>query len=149
MAKILVLYYSAYGHVETLAKAVAEGARSAGGVEVTIKRVPELMPEEVARKAEAKLDQVAPIAAVAELSDYDAIIFGTPARFGNMASQMRNFSSIRQAVCGQRAHSWARWAACLPPPERAGETRPRSLHSGTPWPITASSSSGSPMPQRS
>ncbi|OHE23741.1 MAG: NAD(P)H:quinone oxidoreductase, type IV [Syntrophobacterales bacterium RBG_19FT_COMBO_59_10] len=91
MGKILVLYYSTYGHVETLAKAVAEGARSAGGVEVTIKRVPELMPEEVARRAEAKLDQVAPIAAVAELSEYDAIIFGTPTRFGNMASQMRNF----------------------------------------------------------
>ena len=91
MGKILVLYYSTYGHVETLAKAVAEGARSAGGAEVTIKRVPELMPEEVARRAEAKLDQVAPIAAVAELSEYDAIIFGTPTRFGNMASQMRNF----------------------------------------------------------
>lgn len=91
MGKILVLYYSTYGHVETLAKAVAEGARSAGGVKVTIKRVPELMPEEVARRAEAKLDQVAPIAAVAELSEYDAIIFGTPTRFGNMASQMRNF----------------------------------------------------------
>ena len=91
MAKILVLYYSTYGHVEILAKAVAEGARSAGGVDVTIKRVPELMPEDVALKAEAKLDQAAPIAAAAELSDYDAIIFGTPTRFGNMASQMRNF----------------------------------------------------------
>lgn len=91
MAKILVLYYSTYGHVETLAKAVAEGALSAGGVEVTIRRVPELMPEEVARKAGAKLDQEAPIAAVNELADYDAIIFGTASRFGNMASQMRNF----------------------------------------------------------
>lgn len=91
MAKILVLYYSTYGHVETLAKAVVEGALSAGGVEVAIRRVPELMPEEVARKAGAKLDQEAPIAAVNELADYDAIIFGTASRFGNMAAQMRNF----------------------------------------------------------
>jgi len=91
MAKILVLYYSTYGHVETLAQAVAEGALSAGGIEVAIRRVPELMPEEVARKAGAKLDQGAPIAAVNELADYDAIIFGTASRFGNMASQMRNF----------------------------------------------------------
>jgi NAD(P)H dehydrogenase (quinone) len=80
-----------YGHVETLANAVAEGVRSVEGVEVTIKRVPELMPEEVARKAGAKLDQAAPIATVDELPRYDAIIFGTPTRFGNMCSQMRNF----------------------------------------------------------
>jgi NAD(P)H dehydrogenase (quinone) len=91
MTKILVLYYSMYGHVETLAKAVAEGARSVEGVEAVIKRVPELMPEEVARKAGAKLDQEAPIATTDELPDYDAIIFGTPTRFGNMCSQMRNF----------------------------------------------------------
>lgn len=91
MAKILVLYYSMYGHVETMAKAVAEGARGVAGTEVVIKRVPELMPEEVARKAGAKLDQEAPIATVAELPDYDAIIFGTPTRFGNMCAQMRNF----------------------------------------------------------
>ncbi|MGJ0485621.1 MAG: NAD(P)H:quinone oxidoreductase [Methylomicrobium sp.] len=91
MTHILVLYYSMYGHVETLAKAVAEGARSVEGVEVAIKRVPELMPEEAARKAGAKLDQEAPIATVEELPGYDAIIFGTPTRFGNMCSQMRNF----------------------------------------------------------
>jgi NAD(P)H dehydrogenase (quinone) len=91
MTRILVLYYSMYGHVETLAKAVAEGARSVEGIEVAVKRVPELVPEEVARKAGAKLDQEAPIAAVAELPDYDAIIFGTPTRFGNMCAQMRNF----------------------------------------------------------
>lgn len=91
MAKILVLYYSTYGHIETLAQAVAEGARAVPGTEVTIKRVPELMPREVAEKAGAKLDQAAPLASVAELPDYDAIIFGTPTRFGNMASQMRNF----------------------------------------------------------
>ena len=90
MAKVLVLYYSAYGHVETMAGAVAEGARSAGA-EVTVKRVPELVPEAAARAAHMKLDQAAPIATVDELPEYDAIIFGTPTRFGNMAAQMRNF----------------------------------------------------------
>ena len=91
MTKVLVLYYSMYGHVETLAKAVAEGAGSVEGTQVTIKRVPELMSEEAARKAGAKVDQAAPIATVAELADYDALIFGTPTRFGNMCAQMRNF----------------------------------------------------------
>jgi NAD(P)H dehydrogenase (quinone) len=91
MSNILVLYYSMYGHVEALAKAVAEGARSVEDVEVAIKRVPELIPEDVARKAGVKLEQEAPIATVAELPDYDAIIFGTPTRFGNMCAQMRNF----------------------------------------------------------
>jgi NAD(P)H dehydrogenase (quinone) len=91
MTKVLVLYYSMYGHVETLAGAVAEGARSVAEVEVTVKRVAELMPEDVARKHGAKLDQAAPIASPKELTDYDAIIFGTPTRFGNMAAQMRNF----------------------------------------------------------
>ncbi len=91
MPKILVLYYSTYGHVETLAEAEAEGALSVSGTEVAIKRVPELMPLEAAKKAGAKLDQKAPIGTVDELPDYDAIIFGTPTRFGNMAAQMRNF----------------------------------------------------------
>ncbi|MFZ3049137.1 MAG: NAD(P)H:quinone oxidoreductase [Desulfatirhabdiaceae bacterium] len=91
MARVLVLYYSMYGHIETMAKAVTEGVRSVEGIEVTIKRVPELMPEDVARKAGAKLDQAAPIATVDELPNYDAIIFGTPTRFGNMCAQMRNF----------------------------------------------------------
>ncbi len=91
MTKVLVLYYSTYGHVETLAGAVAEGAGSVEGVEVTVKRVPELMPPEVAEKAGAKLDQAAPLAEPSELADYDAVIVGTPTRFGNMASQMRNF----------------------------------------------------------
>jgi NAD(P)H dehydrogenase (quinone) len=91
MPKVLVLYYSMYGHVETLANAVAEGARSIEAVEVDIRRVPELMPEESARRAGAKLDQAAPIATVDELTQYDAIVFGTPTRFGNMCSQMRNF----------------------------------------------------------
>src|SRR6056297_921343 len=91
MTKILVIYYSMYGHVETMAKAIADGARSVDGTEVVIRRVPELMPEDVAREAGAKLDQAAKIAKVDELADYDAIIFGTPTRYGNMCSQMRNF----------------------------------------------------------
>ena len=91
MTKVLVLYYSMYGHIETMARAVADGAREVDGVEVTIKRVPELMPREAAEKAGAKLDQAAPEAQPSELADYDAIIVGTPTRFGNMAAQMRNF----------------------------------------------------------
>lgn len=91
MSKLLVLYYSTYGHVETMAGAIAEGARSVEGVEVTLKRVPETMSEEVAKQYGAKLDQSAPVATPGELADYDAIIFGTPTRFGNMAGQMRNF----------------------------------------------------------
>src|SRR6476646_2664602 len=90
MTKVLVLYYTSYGHIETMAGAVAEGARSAGA-EVTIKRVPELVPDEVARKSGYKVDQTAPIASVSELPEYDAIIFGTPTRYGNMAAQMKNF----------------------------------------------------------
>jgi NAD(P)H dehydrogenase (quinone) len=91
MAKVLVLYYSAYGHVEKMAEAVAQGVRSVAGAEVTVKRVPELVPEEIARKAGMKLEQKAPLASVEELPNYDAIIFGTPTRFGNMTAQMRNF----------------------------------------------------------
>ena len=91
MTKILVLYYSTYGHIETMAGSVAEGARAVEGVEVTVKRVPELMPPDVAKAHGAKLDQAAPIASPGELPDYDAVIFGTPTRFGNMAAQMRNF----------------------------------------------------------
>src|SRR5690554_432113 len=90
MPKILVLYYSAYGHVETMAKAVADGARDAGA-EVAIKRVPELVPEGVAVKSGYRIDQEAPIATIAELPEYDAIIIGTPTRYGNMAAQMKNF----------------------------------------------------------
>lgn len=91
MIKILVLYYSMYGHIETMAEAVAEGTLEVDGVDVTIKRVPELMDEQAAKRAGAKLDQPAPLASPAELADYDAIIFGTPTRFGNMAAQMRQF----------------------------------------------------------
>lgn len=90
MTKVLVLYYSSYGHIEKMAEAVAAGVREAGA-EATIKRVPELVPEEVARKSHFKLDQPAPIATVNELPDYDAVIIGVPTRFGNMAAQMKNF----------------------------------------------------------
>jgi NAD(P)H dehydrogenase (quinone) len=90
MAKVLVLYYSSYGHIEAMAEAVAEGAREAGA-EVTIKRVPETVPLEVAQKAGFKLDQKAPVATVDELKDYDAIIFGSGTRFGNVTSQLRSF----------------------------------------------------------
>ena len=92
MARILVLYYSTYGHVEAMAEAVADGARGVDGSEVTIKRVPELMPEDVAKASGAKLEQDAPVIEdPGELAGYDAIVFGTPTRFGNMCSQMRNF----------------------------------------------------------
>lgn len=90
MARVLVLYYSAYGHIETMAHAVAEGARSAGA-EVAVKRVPELVPEDVAKASHFKLDQPAPVATVEELADYDAIIFGAGTRYGTVASQLRNF----------------------------------------------------------
>lgn len=90
MTKVLVLYYSSYGHIETMAHAAAEGAREAGA-EAVVKRVPELVPEEVARKSGYKLDQPAPIATVAELPEYDAVIFGTGTRYGNMTAQMKNF----------------------------------------------------------
>ncbi|NIC25326.1 NAD(P)H:quinone oxidoreductase [Serratia plymuthica] len=91
MAKVLVLYYSMYGHIETLAEAVAEGACRVSGVEVTVKRVPETIPADAFAKAGGKSDQKAPVATPQELADYDGIIFGTPTRFGNMAGQMRTF----------------------------------------------------------
>jgi NAD(P)H dehydrogenase (quinone) len=90
MAKVLVLYYSSYGHVETMAKAVAEGARSAGA-SVDIKRVPETTPLEIAKGAHFKLDQSAPIATIDELPNYDAIVVGSPTRFGRISSQMASF----------------------------------------------------------
>jgi NAD(P)H dehydrogenase (quinone) len=90
MSKVLVLYYSSYGHVEALAEAVAEGARSTGAT-VDVKRVPETAPEEVARGAHFKLDQRASVATVDELANYDAIVVGTPTRFGRMSSQMAAF----------------------------------------------------------
>ncbi|MFG1269565.1 NAD(P)H:quinone oxidoreductase [Xanthobacter sp. DSM 14520] len=102
MAKVLVLYYSAYGHIEQMAEAAAAGAREAGAT-VDIKRVPDLVPEEVAKSAHFKLDQKAPIATVAELAEYDAIIVGVGTRFGRMASQMANFLD-------QAGGLWARGA---------------------------------------
>lgn len=90
MAKVLVLYYSSYGHIEKMAEAVAEGARGAGAA-VDIKRVPELVPEDVARASHFKLDQAAPVAQVDDLANYDAIVFGVPTRYGNMAAQMKSF----------------------------------------------------------
>jgi NAD(P)H dehydrogenase (quinone) len=91
VTKVLVLYYSSYGHIETMARAIAEGAASVAGVEVSVKRVPELVPAEVAASSGMKVNQDAPFADPSELGDYDAIIVGTPTRFGNMAAQMRNF----------------------------------------------------------
>jgi NAD(P)H dehydrogenase (quinone) len=102
MAKVLVLYYSSYGHIETMAKAVAEGAREAGAT-VDIKRVPETAPLEVAQRAHFKLDQEAPIAKVEDLADYDAVIIGTGTRFGRMTSQMAAFLD-------QAGGLWARGA---------------------------------------
>lgn len=101
--RVLVLYYSTYGHVETMAGAVADGARSVPDTEVIVKRVPELMPEDVAKRAGAKLNQTAPIAEPEELANYDAIIFGSPTRFGSVASQLRNFLD-------QTGGLWARGA---------------------------------------
>jgi NAD(P)H dehydrogenase (quinone) len=91
IARLLVLYHSSYGHIETLSYAVAHGVRAVEGVHVSVKRVPELIPEDVMRQAGMKVDQPAPVADPQELADYDGIIFGTPTRFGNMSSQMRNF----------------------------------------------------------
>ncbi len=102
MSKVLVLYYSTYGHLETMAQAVAEGARSAGAT-VDVKRVPETVPQEIARSAHFKLDQSAPVATVAELENYDAIIVGAPTRFGRMPSQMGSFLD-------QAGGLWARGA---------------------------------------
>ncbi len=102
MAKVLVLYYSSYGHIETMAAAVAEGARSAGAT-VDVKRVPETVPPEIAQSSHFKLDQAAPIATVAELEAYDAIIIGTGTRYGRMSSQMAAFLD-------QTGGLWARGA---------------------------------------
>ena len=102
MSKVLVLYYSTYGHIEQMANAVAEGARAAGAT-VDVKRVPETVPEEIARNAHFKLDQAAPIATVNELPDYDAIIIGAPTRYGRMPGQMAAFLD-------QTGGLWARGA---------------------------------------
>jgi NAD(P)H dehydrogenase (quinone) len=102
MAKVLVLYYSAYGHIETMAHAEAEGARAAGA-QVDVKRVPELVPEDVARKSHYKLDQAAPLARIDDLADYDAVIIGAGTRFGRLSAQMASFLD-------QAGGLWARGA---------------------------------------
>ena len=102
MSKVLVLYYSTYGHIETMAQAVAEGARAAGAA-VDVNRVPETVPEAIARPAHFKLDQTAPVATVQDLEGYDAIIVGAPTRFGRMPSQMAAFFD-------QAGGLWARGA---------------------------------------
>ena len=102
MSKVLVLYYSSYGHIEAMAQAMAEGARNAGAT-VDIKRVPETVPEEMAKHAHFKLNQEAPIASVADLEHYDAIIVGAPTRFGRMPSQLAAFFD-------QAGGLWARGA---------------------------------------
>lgn len=105
MARILILYYSAYGHIETMARAVAEGVASVEGCSADVKRVPELVPEEIAIKAGMKLEHQheAPAASPVDLANYDAIIVGTPTRFGNMAAQMRNFWDQTGSLWGQGA----------------------------------------------
>jgi len=103
MPKVLVLYYSSYGHIEAMAYAQAEGAARVPNAQVTVKRVPELTPPDIARASGFKLDQRAPLATPDELEQYDAIFFGTPTRFGNMAAQMRNFLDQTGAL-------WARGA---------------------------------------
>jgi NAD(P)H dehydrogenase (quinone) len=103
MPKVLVLYYSSYGHIEEMAYAQADGAKRVAGAEVSVKRVHELCSEEIARSSGYKLDQAAPLATPDELDQYDLIVFGTPTRFGNMAAQMRNFLD-------QTGPLWARGA---------------------------------------
>lgn len=109
MASILILYYSSYGHIEQMARAQAEGAGKVAGVRVDVKRVPELVPADVARASGFRLDQPAPIAEPEELERYDGFIFGTPTRFGNMCAQMRNFFDrtgalwMRHALVGKVA----------------------------------------------
>lgn len=102
MSKVLVLYYSTYGHMETMAQAMADGARSTGAT-VDVKRVPETVPEDIARQAHFKLDQAAPVASVAELEHYDAIIVGAPTRFGRMPSQMAAFLDQAGGLWGRGA----------------------------------------------
>lgn len=102
MPKVLVLYYSTYGHIETMAEAVAEGARQAGAT-VDVKRVPETVPEDIARASHFKLEQAAPVATIAELENYDAIVIGTGTRFGRISSQMAAFLD-------QAGGLWARGA---------------------------------------
>ena len=131
MPKVLVLYYSSYGHMEQMADAVAEGARSAGA-EVDIRRVPETAPPEVARAAGFKADTAHPmIEGIDALADYDAIIVGSPTRFGRMSSQMASFWD-RPAGCGRRARSTARSAGPSPRPRLSMAGRRRRCSRSSP-----------------
>ena len=103
MPSVLVLYYSSYGHIEAMARAQAEGVARVPGARASVKRVPELVPPDLAKASGFRLDQPAPIAAADELDQYDAIVFGTPTRFGNMAAQMRNFLDQTGALWGRGA----------------------------------------------
>jgi NAD(P)H:quinone oxidoreductase type IV len=142
MAKVLVLYYSAYGHIEAMANAVADGVREAGA-QVDIKRVPELVPEEVARKSHYKLDQVAPVAKIEDLANYDAVIVGAGTRFGRLNSQMANFLD-QAGACGCAAHCMAKSAARLRPPRPSTAARRRRCSPSSPiscisgWSLSAS-----------
>ncbi len=141
MTKVLVLYHPTYGHIEAMARAVAEGAREIQGAQVDIKRVPELVPEELARQSGYKLDQEAPIATVAELEHYDAIVIGAGTRFGRVASQMGNFLDqagglwARGALNGKVGSAFTSTAT-----QRTGRRpRPRSWPACRPWPPAAPS----------
>jgi hypothetical protein len=127
MSNILVLYYSMYGHIETLAGAIAEGARSVEGAEVFIKRVPETIPLDVAAKSGAKVDQIAPVASPNELSDYDAILFGT-LHLRGLAIWLGRCepSSIKLGASGPKAHEWARSPASSVAQAPVAATSPRS-----------------------
>lgn len=131
MTRMLVLYYSSYGHVEQMARAQAEGAARVVGVEVDVKRVPELVPLEVARQSGIKLDQPAPVAEPEDLADYEGFLFGTPTRFGNMCAQMRNFLDrtgplwARNALLGKVASVFS----CTQSQHGGQETTITSFHS--------------------
>lgn len=135
MAKVLVLYYSMYGHIETMARAVAEGASKVDGAEVVVKRVPETMPPQLFEKAGGKT-QTAPVATPQELADYDAIIFGTPTRFGNMSGQMRTFLDQTGGLWASGA-LYGNWRASLVPPVLAAVRNKPSHPPGRPLRITA------------
>lgn len=111
MTNVLILYYSTYGHIEKMAYAAADGAQAVPRAEVIVKRVPEMMPRDLAAKIGAKLDQSAPIAQPLELANYDAILFGTPTRYGNTWPRRCAISSIRPATSGSKGRLSARLAA--------------------------------------
>lgn len=148
MTKLLVLYYSMYGHIERLAQAVAEGANRVDNVDVTIKRVPETMTPEAFAKAGGKQHQQAPVATPQELADYDGIIFGTPTRFGNMAGQMRTFLDQTGGLWASGALYGKVGSVFSSTGTGGGRNRP-SVRPGPRWRTTVSSSCRSAMRRRS